>query len=317
LSEVEELQRRAGRNGDEDLLTRLVQLRHRAGLELLMRPSEPLPYPNAATDAPKLGAASLPELSAAELTPQHLRAAILENGCALVRGLIPRERAIELSAQADRLYAVHGNLDEPQEGGADYEHLVPELPYELIERAWVRAAGGIWLVDTPRLLHEILDLYEQFGIRRLVSEYLGSQLLLSANKSTLRRASAATSTIDWHQDGAFMGDVRTLNVWLSLSECGTDAPGLYMLPRRVERIVETGTPGARFDWSVSPAVVEAQAGPEAIVHPDFVPGDLVIFDNFFLHATWVDEEMTRARHAIETWFFSVSAFPPQYVPIAV
>jgi hypothetical protein len=90
-----------------------------------------------------------------------------------------------------------------------------------------------------------------------------------------------------------------------------------MLPRRIDHIVETGSPGARFDWSVSPVVAEAQAGPGAIVHPRFQPGDAVIFDNFFLHATWVQPEMQRPRNAVETWFFSPSAFPEEYAPIAV
>ena len=95
-----------------------------------------------------------------------------------------------------------------------------------------------------------------------------------------------TST-DWHQDGAFLGaDVRTLNVWLTLSHCGADAPGLDILPRRLDQILQTGTEGAIFDWSVSPDVVDAAAEPR-VVRPEFGPGDALLFDHFFLHRTAV------------------------------
>ena len=50
-----------------------------------------------------------------------------------------------------------------------------------------------------------------------------------------------------------MGDVRALNVWLSLSHCGDEAPGMDIVPRRLDHIVPTGTEGANFNWSVSRA----------------------------------------------------------------
>ena len=77
--------------------------------------------------------------------------------------------------------------------------------------------------------------------------------MLSANKCTLRRV-PLTSNTDWHQDGAFLGrGIRALNVWVALTHCGVDAPGMDLLPRRLDHIVETGTGGAIFDWAVGPA----------------------------------------------------------------
>ncbi len=66
------------------------------------------------------------------------------------------------------------------------------------------------------------------GLRRLARDYLGEPPAVSMQKCTLRKAGArtwATAMPGWHQDGAFLGDVRALNVWLSLSHCGDDAPG--------------------------------------------------------------------------------------------
>ena len=111
------------------------------------------------------------------------------------------------------------------------------------------------------LMFDILDTFERVGVQKLITDYLGQRPALSMNKSVLRRVSPKTSGADWHQDGAFLGEgIRSLNVWLTLSHCGDVAPGMDVVPLRLEQIVETGTDGANFDWSVSPAVVEAVAG---------------------------------------------------------
>ena len=38
-----------------------------------------------------------------------------------------------------------------------------------------------------------------------------------------------------------MGDVRALNLWLSLSRCGDESPGLDMVPRRLDYLVTQQT----------------------------------------------------------------------------
>ena len=138
------------------------------------------------------------------------------------------------------------------------------------------------------------------------------------NKSVLRRVSPKTSGADWHQDGAFLGEgIRSLNVWLTLSRCGDVAPGMDVVPLRLEEIVETGTDGANFDWSVSPAVVEDVAGDTGVVRPLFDAGDALLFDHMFLHRTASDPAMSSERYAIETWFFAPSAYPDDQVPLVL
>jgi len=109
--------------------------------------------------------------------------------------------------------------------------------------------------------------------------------------------------------------VRTLNLWIALSPCGTDAPGLDIVPRRFETVLPTGTDGAIFDWSVSPDVVAEAAGDVEVVRPDFKAGDVLLFDHLMLHRTGVAEGMTQQRHAIESWFFAPSGFPEGQIPL--
>ena len=152
----------------------------------------------------------------------------------------------------------------------------------------------------------------------MLTEYLGERPVLSVNKSVLRRVSPLTAGADWHQDGAFMGkDIRSLNVWLTLTPCGREAPGMDIVPRRLDDIVETGTEGANFDWSVAPAAVDGVAGEAGVTRPLFEAGDALLFDHLFLHRTASDPAMTRDRYAIETWFFAPSAYPSEHVPLVL
>ena len=138
------------------------------------------------------------------------------------------------------------------------------------------------------------------------------------NKTVLRRVSPTAGGADWHQDGAFLGDgIRSLNVWLSLSDCGITAPGMDVVAKRLDEIVPTGGEGANFDWSVAPGEAERAAGEAGIVRPHFEPGDALLFDHLMLHRTASEESMTDQRYAIETWFFAPSAYPPEQVPIVL
>jgi hypothetical protein len=121
----------------------------------------------------------------------------------------------------------------------------------------------------------------------------------------------------WHQDGKFMGDVRSINLWLSLSRCGDEAPGLDVVPRRLEHIVSTATDEAVLSYQVSQQKAEEAAGDKPIVRPIFEPGDALFFDELFLHQTGSDPSMPNPRFAIESWFFGGSAFPADYAPLVV
>src|SRR5690606_40264238 len=161
-------------------------------------------------------------------------------------------------------------------------------------------------VGSPLLMFEVVELFHEVGLDHVLTEYLGERPAMSVKKGTLRRVPVDSGS-DWHQDGAFLGEgIRTMNVWLTLTHCGDTAPGLDIVARRLPDIVETGTEGAVFDWSVGQPVVDRVAQ-GAIVRPIFEPGDAVLFDERNLHRTAVSEGMVDPRYAIETWFLAPSA----------
>ena len=315
LAEIEALAAENRERRDTELERRMLELRHVAGRALVGSPNG---TGGAKADFDALPRSeTLPEIDAADLTPQLLRAGILRDGCMLVRGLVDPSDAEALRREIERAFAAR----EAASGGGKaepglYEEFegTPEEKAGLMARQWVSGAG-LWAADSPRVMFSMIEALERSGLRRLITEYLGEPPALSVQKCTLRKVPPDTGSA-WHQDGAFLGDVKALNVWLALNRCGDTAPGLDLVPRRLEQIVPTGTEGAIFDWSVAPEVAREAAGDKQILRPIFEAGDVLLFDDLFLHATGADPAMTEPRYAVESWFFGASAFPSEYVPLA-
>jgi hypothetical protein len=306
---------RAERSVEVERLIR--ELRNRAGTDLVAAAVPGADYvdPAPVSELPPRGEQSrIPEAPAAEVTAPMLRAAMLETGCLLVRDVLPRDVALGLADAIERAFATRARADAADPDAGYYDEIVPLGAQEIGNRDWIAAGGGILAADSPRILFAMLDALAKAGLRDVIDEYLGERPLLSANKTTLRKAEPDVVGA-WHQDGKFMGPVRSVNVWLSLSHCGDSAPGMDIVPKRLDEYVRTGGPGAWIDNQIGAVDAEAAAAGVGVVRPIFEPGDALIFDHLFLHQTGADSSMTEPRYAIESWFFAPSAFPESYVPL--
>lgn len=318
-SEIETLAQANTASPDRETERRLLALRHIAGIRALKSNGRSPEFPT--PDFARLPAeGELPEFPAAEVTPGLVRAAILRDGFILVRGLVDRDDALRFGQQIDRAFLEREKFLEgqaPAEGY--YEEFLPgteEYEEALSVRPWIREGGGVLAIDSPMLSAEMVALFKKAGIDRLAEGYLGETPLISLQKTTLRKAEPHVAGA-WHQDGSFMGDVRALNLWLSLSRCGDESPGLDMVPRRLDYLVTQQTEEAVLSIQVSQKMAEEAAGDREIIRPIFEPGDALFFDDLFLHATGSDPAMPKPRYAIENWFFGASGFPVEYGPVAV
>jgi hypothetical protein len=291
---------------DHRLARRLVTMRFDA-FQRIAPPAVPPPIPDAVEDL--FPGDALPEIGPSDLDVEHVRSALLNHGSLLVRGLVDPERVAQLRGDIDR--ALEGyDAWFAGKGLATAAPWFEPFAHEpkKVERKFRRDVGGVLAVDSPPALCDVIDTFDAAGVRRIVSDFFGEQPALLAKKWTLRRVPHDTGESGWHQDGSFMGgDIRSLNVWLALSHCGDDAPGLDVVARRLDDIVPTGTAGAWLDWNVSPLMVD-QVAPGGVVRPIFEPGDALIFDHMNLHRTAADPGMTRDRYAIEAWFLAPSTY---------
>ena len=303
---------------------RLVRLRHEAFAQARGegRPSWPPDVPDPFPEV--VGA--IPEIAPDGLDAATLGGGILHHGAVIVRGLLPPPAVEVLVEDIDRTFEAFDRRqaegapvgspgDDPWltlfSSGPDY----PQLGF--FRRHWVREAGGVWTVDSPRALGHVLDAFQDVGLTAAIAEHLGERPALAVDKCTLRRVPVDLSATEWHQDGAFLGSgIRTVNAWLALSECGAGAPaqGMELLAGRLHEVQPTGTHGAVFDWSVGAGLIEELAADHPVVQPRFHPGDVVLFDELNLHRTAVDP-VTEERYAVETWFFAPSAYPDDQVPL--
>jgi Phytanoyl-CoA dioxygenase (PhyH) len=296
----------------------ILAARHLAGIALIAAEDPDAMFAQPAAELPSADG-GLPELPADRLTAGLLRAAILRDGCALVRGLIDPRRARALADGIDLAYESRRARErEPAAAaGGYYDEFIPDPRFaQDLLRDWIKVGGGLLGVDSPRLTFQFTEALREAGVDRLVADYLGEPALVSSHKTTMRIAEPDVAG-QWHQDGRFMGPVRSLNLWLALSRCGDVAPGLDVVPVRLEEYVATGTEGAALSWTISDEQAVAAAGGRPVLRPIFEPGDALLFDELFLHKTGSDPSMPRPRYAIENWFFGASGFPSDYAPIAL
>ena len=114
------------------------------------------------------------------------------------------------------------------------------------------------------------------------------------------------SFIPWHQEISVYdrGPLRTLNVWLTLSACGENAPGFQFLPQRMDSIVEP-----EVSYGFGSEALERVADLSKIVSPIYEPGDAVIFDEYLVHQTQARPDMLESRRLIESWMFAPAGHP--------
>ena len=266
-----------------------------------------------------------PEAKAAELSADLLRRAIKHHGCLLVRGLIPTGQADELRVTVDRQFAAREQHLRGEAPDATTPWYVPCARWDATAPEKAKAlrlfndrTRAVHVADSPRALFQVVDALEGSGVFEVVSEYLGERAALSVQKTMLRRVPPEARPA-WHQDGSFMGaQTRAVNVWVALSSCGegTDAPGLAILPRRIDVSIR----GEVFDAKIVFNADEFETARNGLepVRPTFAAGDALLFDELLAHANGGGQPgQKRNRYALEAWMFAPSAMPSSYIPIRV
>lgn len=317
LDAIDMLHQANGARPATEVEQRLAALRYQA-FDHLEAVSAFAEWPVPVADLDRSEAPHIPQIAPSDLTADAVRRAIATHGGAHVPGLLGEHQVGAFVAGIEHVLTVRETSpDNPLNRETSWfsSLRLPREQAQSLARNWVAGDGGILACDSPRMLELLFATYEAVGLRDVVTEYLGERPALSANKGTLRRARLDGKS-DWHQDGAFLGTgIRALNVWVALTDCGVDAPGMDLVPRRFETVQETGTGGAIFDWAVGPDVVAELSADAPVVRPHFRAGDAMLFDELYLHRTALDPSMTRTRHAIESWFFAPSCYPPGQVPL--
>lgn len=301
----------------------LVDLRHRAFFAH-RAVSTHMTWPPEHGDS-QFAQGCFPEIDRPQLNADAMWSGVFGSGCLVVRDLLPQAEVETLRMCISNAYESHDRYTRTGEILDDDPWFFPFQPCpqnsvaDELNRGWYRESGAELAADSPRSLLTVIDILRRNDVIRHIADYLGERPALSVRKTSLRRI---PKDIDaehgWHQDGAFLGKgIRTVNLWIALTDCGIDAPSMDMVPRRLHHIVPSGTEGAVFEWSVSALAVAEAAGDTPPQRMHFRAGDAVFFDEMNLHRTGADPGMTNDRFALEAWFFAPSCYPMDQMPILV
>ncbi|MEO6317410.1 MAG: phytanoyl-CoA dioxygenase family protein [Acidimicrobiales bacterium] len=298
---------------------RLVDLRARAAAGW-----EPgggrTPWPPAYADPfPELKG-SIPEIDRSLLNEKTMGGAVAHHGALLVRGLLDAEPVDRCRTAIDQIHELR-EAQTPARPRADAERWLRPMPlfprpFDPVLRENGSEQGGTWLADSPAVAAFVLDDLADAGVLQIIAGHFGERPFFSLQKSTLRRTLPVFNRVAWHQDGAFLSEgVRTMNVWVALSRCGGDlpTPSLEVIPRRFDSVLPAE--GRLIVHSVANTLVEELAVETPTIRPEFMPGDAILFDERFLHRTYLAPEMTDIRYALECWFFAPSHQTADYTPL--
>jgi hypothetical protein len=311
-----------GRSPSAALERQMVDMRIRACRDMdCPTPDLPWPPPHSHLEA---NSSDLPELNPEALNRDTLRSGILGNGGLIVRGLMPRNIVDEMRGSIDRvLHVRNGGETSPEDAASLYSRSAqvkggPTQFFALGDKSLSESAS-VWAVDSPQMASRIIQFYESIGLPELLHEYFSEPAVLSVKKWVLRRVAPENGgQAGWHQDGQFLGDdIRTVNLWVALTECGgdADAPGMEIVAGENNKIYETGSHGAPFDWTVGQGLVDEISQKSPVLCPRFSPGDALFFDHYNLHRTGFGNNHSQARYAIESWFFAASRAPVKQIPV--
>ena len=259
------------------------------------------------------------EIARADLTVALLGGAVRHHGALIVRGLLGRDdvdRCIDAQHLARAQQARHFD-GQPSDDGW-FVPLMTESKVDAVMRRRNVDVGTVWLADSPCALQIHLDVLERAAVPQLLAEYFGEPTLFSLQKSTMRRIAPEERITTWHQDGAFMGaEVRTMNLWVALTDCGGELPasGMEMIPRRVDEILDTA--GGIVPFAIPFETVDEIAAVTGVVNPEFRAGDAIFFDDRFVHRTALGPGLSQTRLALESWFFGATSFATEYTSLLV
>jgi hypothetical protein len=246
-----------------------------------------------------------------------VRRTIYDFGCILVRGFLPVERVDAFRELADRSFAMARsfldllNIDDsgPLEDIADprLREFVASIRIGQMQTEWFEK------LNDGRSIYDIVKHERQPW--RTLTKLLGGAWFPGA--STIRRVSSNTAQqfktwqqpIRMHCDGPTLSKhTFSINLWVPLADCGVDAPGLQLVPGPFRPLQEAVKHDAERSYVDAELEQEQQrlysSGLDG--KPRFAPqmrrGDVLIFHNWIMHASYSTPEMRRTRTSFELRF---------------
>ena len=259
-----------------------------------------------------------------------VRSALRDTGCVLLRqAILPHqcyrfEKMIEKSMAKVKEY-VDRSERQPEE---DREDRSPAMP--VADSLSFNAKIGSLLPDWFEEINPGYSLYDLVALRELKlfrdcvfrGPYEPSPYSYARRVSPLEKDvdKGFQGPLDFHIDAQFHDPARfAINFWIPLTDCGTDAPGLQVLlmdiPAVQNYVYETTGGSGRLTgeelYNLNFDSLVSRYPADRVFRPQMEIGDVLVFHNWTVHATWNTESMVRPRIGAELRFRGDQASFPE------
>lgn len=161
-------------------------------------------------------------------------------------------------------------------------------------------------------IDRVLSVFASSLVLPIVVDAFSGPATCNVEQSWLRRQYAPVNRPDhcfahqWHQDGALRRTTETVPLdmatcWCPLVDCGSSAPGIELVARRWDRLLDIGDLDNR--------VLREAISPSKFQKPEMQAGDVLILLGDALHRTHATSTMTSDRTSIELRLFPQNAIP--------
>jgi hypothetical protein len=271
-------------------------------------------------------------------SPLAVANALREYGCALLRNALPREPVL-LAGEA-----VHANARKLNElvgqevndmplcfsdqrctdptvvgfGGHSLENFSDPLTFSGFTPSWFHEGERnykrwFWEhgADFPNL---VLGLIIRSQLPAVYQMLYGEQVVCSYEHCAVRyqRSDLRQKSYSFHQDASYHSrdpsDHFGLTTWIPLIDCGVDAPGLQLYPRALEEVLPAPD-GIDLPYLFCDSQTVIDKYGDSLWGPVLSAGDVLIFNHFVVHRTYVTDGMTKERQSVDFRILPQSRIP--------
>jgi hypothetical protein len=227
-------------------------------------------------------------------TPESLRAAFVEHGCAVVRGAIDLETIARVRAITSDLYTRTGEV-----------HVFEAE----IAKATQGRISGFDLISNPLLA--------QFLARIFAGQRYQRESTVARRITGTQCQAGWQAPLTLHVDSFFHEFWFTVNFWVPFDECGVTAPGLQLLPidyretrryagfsrRPIYQRRDNAENSQHFPAdALNVDRIRENFGEGCLFRPEMKPGDVIIASNWIIHGSYQTPAMSKGRASMEVRF---------------
>jgi hypothetical protein len=271
-------------------------------------------------------------------SPQSVANALRERGCVLLRNALDRKPVLlagdAVKANARRLNELLGQevndmplcftdqkCSDPAVVGYEGKSLQDfsdPIAFSGFTRAWFyegeRNYKRWFWENGAKFPNLLLGLIVRSQLPNIYHSLYGESVMCSYEHCSVRyqRADLRQKSYTFHQDASYHSrdplDHAGLTTWIPLCDCGVDAPGLQVYPRAIADVlpVPEGIEGP-YLFCDTQTVLDHFG--EDLWAPALSAGDVLIFNHFVVHRTYITDGMTKERQSVDFRVFPRSRIP--------